>query len=109
MPELPDPALVARCAALARHHAEMLRARAARLAGRAGASEWAGPAARTFRAETDELVARLHAAARHLDDAAGRLDRHAATLRVEATAAARRRVDELDRLHAGIDRIGLHR
>ncbi len=107
MSDLADPLLVARCADLARTQAEVLRARAVRLGRRAEASPWAGPAARAFRAETHELVTRLYAAARHLDDAADRLDRHAAALRTEAADAARQQAEEVQTVRAGLRALGI--
>lgn len=84
MSEPPDPALVDRCAGLARAHAADLRVRARRLGATAEASAWAGPAARAFRDGTQGLVDRLVSAAGHLDDAADLLTRHAAALRAGA-------------------------
>ncbi len=76
-----DPALVERCAALARQHAAELRVRATRLGTAAHECPWAGPAARAFRGDVDGLLLVLRTAALRLDGAADGFARYAMRVR----------------------------
>jgi uncharacterized protein YukE len=74
---LPDPAALEGLADRIGGHARATRARAVRLTGAVGGTDWQGLAAEVFHAEAHMLCAGLRAAAGRLDDAADALRRHA--------------------------------
>ncbi len=89
MSGLPDPALIEASATRLAQYAGTVRERADQLARSADDCGWDGPAARAFRREAAEVVARLRAAARRLDDAADALRRHAVEVRAELDVLGR--------------------